>query len=243
MFIGSPDKVYIIDKVEGNPTQINGHSAYASVWYAILPFPLPFLNYGNRDLNSRTATAVDVQTNPFCAAGMHLPNASFAVFGGNTAVGPGGNNSDTGSTTAYDPVYHDYDGTRAIRIITSCEGDVTQSPCSWYDAPNGTQMAKHRWYPGAEPLANGTVVLIGGFTAGGYINRNTPNVDPTYEGGQAEPTYELYPPGAGVPQIMNFMVKTSGLNAYALTYLMPSGKMFVQANYSTSYVSSGACFS
>ncbi|KAH9989090.1 glyoxal oxidase [Russula compacta] len=217
MFIGSPDKVYIIDKVEGNPTQVNGHSAYASVW----------------DLNSRTATPIDVQTNPFCAAGMHLPNASFAVFGGNTAVGPGGNNSDTGSTTTYDPVYHDYDGTRAIRIITSCEGDVTQSPCSWYDAPNGTQMAKHRWYPGAEPLANGSIVLIGGFTAGGYINRNTPNVDPTYEGGQAEPTYELYPPGAGVPQIMNFMVKTSGLNAYALTYLMPSGKMFVQANYST----------
>lgn len=32
MFVGSPDKVYIIDKVEGNAEQINGHSAYASVW-------------------------------------------------------------------------------------------------------------------------------------------------------------------------------------------------------------------
>jgi hypothetical protein len=32
MFVGSPDKVYIIDKVEGNAHQINGHSAYASVW-------------------------------------------------------------------------------------------------------------------------------------------------------------------------------------------------------------------
>jgi hypothetical protein len=95
-------------------------------------------------------------------------------------------------------------------------------------------MAKARWYPGAEPLANGTVVLIGGFTAGGYINRNTPNTDPAYEGGAAEPTYELYPPGPQSPQVMEFMVKTSGLNSYALTYLMPSGKMFVQANYSTS---------
>jgi hypothetical protein len=34
MFLGSPDKVYIIDKVEGNPTQINGHPAFASVWSA-----------------------------------------------------------------------------------------------------------------------------------------------------------------------------------------------------------------
>jgi hypothetical protein len=177
---------------------------------------------------------MDVQTNAFCAAGMHLPNASYAMFGGNTAVGPGGLNSDNGSTTAYDPMYQDYDGSRAIRIITPCDGDVSSPPCAWYDAPNGLQMIKRRWYPAAEALANGTVVLIGGFTAGGYINRYTPNIDPVYEGGAAEPTYELFPPTSQSPQIMNFMAKTSGLNAYALTYLMPSGKMFVQANYSTS---------
>jgi hypothetical protein len=165
---------------------------------------------------------------------MHLPNASYAVFGGNTAVGPGGDNSANGSTTTYDPTYQDHDGTRAIRIITPCEGDLASPSCSWYDSSNGPQMARHRWYPAAEPLANGTIVLIGGFTAGGYINRNLPNIDPAYEGGNAEPTYEFYPPTSQTPQIMNFMVKTSGLNAYALTYLMPSGKMFVQANYSTS---------
>jgi hypothetical protein len=167
---------------------------------------------------------------------MHLPNASFAIFGGNVAVGPGSINSDPGSTTAYDPFFRIYDGTQAIRMITSCDGDVSQPPCDWYDQPNGLQMIKHRWYPGAEPLANGTVVIIGGFIVGGYINRAYPNIDPTYESGQAEPTYELFPPTATPPQIMQFMVKTSGLNSYALTYLMPSGRMFVQANYSTSYV-------
>ncbi len=164
---------------------------------------------------------------------MHLPNASYAVFGGNTAVGVQGS---TGTTTAFNPTYQDYDGTRAIRIITSCQGSVSAAPCSWYDDPNGLQMARHRWYPGAEPLADGTVVLIGGFTAGGYINRFLPNIDPTYEAGSAEPTYEFFPSNGQTPQIMQFMVKTSGLNSYALTYLMPSGKMFVQANYSTSYV-------
>jgi hypothetical protein len=29
MFLGTLDKVYIIDKVENNPTQINGHPAWA----------------------------------------------------------------------------------------------------------------------------------------------------------------------------------------------------------------------
>jgi hypothetical protein len=33
---------------------------------------------------------------------------------------------------------------------------------------------------------------------------------------------------------MPFLCKTSGLNAYAHAFLMPSGNMFVQANYSTS---------
>ncbi|KAH9042440.1 DUF1929-domain-containing protein [Lactarius pseudohatsudake] len=217
MFVGSDDKVYILDKVEGNAHQINGHSLYASVW----------------DIGSRTATPMDVQTNPFCAAGMHLANGSFATFGGNNAVGPGGDNSSPGSTTAFDSTYQDYGGTRAIRIISPCTGDVSSSQCSWYDSPNGLQMAKSRWYPGAEPLADGTVVLIGGFTAGGYINRNYPNTDPTYEGGAAEPTFEFFPSRSQTPQVMNFMVKTSGLNSYPFTYLMPSGKMFVQANYST----------
>ena len=202
-----------------------------SVARCVLPPPS---NVWYREIESQTATPVDVQTNPFCAAGMHLPNGSYAVFGGNTAVGPGGLNSDNGSTTAYDPMYQDYDGTRAIRIITPCDGDIASAPCSWYDAPNGLQMIKHRWYPAAEALANGTVVLIGGFTAGGYVNRLLPNVDPTYENGLAEPSFETYPAGTQTPQVMNFMVKTSGLNSYALTYLMPSGKMFVQANYSTS---------
>ncbi|KAF8268119.1 glyoxal oxidase [Lactarius quietus] len=217
MFVGSPDSVYIIDKVEGNSYQLNGHSAYASVW----------------NIATRTATAMDVQTNPFCAAGMHLPNGSFATFGGNNAVGPGGKNSDAGSTTAYDPTYQDYSGASAIRIINPCNKDLSSSKCSWYDSPNGLQMAKARWYAGVEALADGSVVLMGGFVNGGYINRNYPNTDPTYEDGQAEPTFEFFPSRSQTPEIMKFMVTTSGLNSYALAFLMPSGKMFVQANHST----------
>ncbi|KAH9979781.1 hypothetical protein BJV74DRAFT_857462 [Russula compacta] len=181
MFVVSQDKVYILDKVEGNANQINGHSQYASIW----------------DIPSGTATPIDVQTNAFCAAGMHLPNGSYALFGGNTA---------------------DYDGTRAIRVFNACDANT---PCSFYD--NSTQLAKHRcdrW-----------------LRCRRIHQPQLPNTDPAYEGGAAEPTYEFFPPsGSQSPQVMNFMVQTSGLNSYALTYLMPSGKMFVQANYSTSQI-------
>ena len=33
---------------------------------------------------------MEVMTNTFCASGFHLPNGSYATFGGNGAVGPGG---------------------------------------------------------------------------------------------------------------------------------------------------------
>ena len=37
MFVVSSAKVYILDKVEGNAQQINGHSQYASIWLVVLP--------------------------------------------------------------------------------------------------------------------------------------------------------------------------------------------------------------
>ncbi|KZV62052.1 copper radical oxidase [Peniophora sp. CONT] len=219
MFVGKTNKVYILDKVEGNAQQINGHSLYASVW----------------DLETKTASPMDVQTNPFCANGMHLPNGSFAVFGGNNAVGPGGDNHIDGSTVAFDPTYQDHNGTQAIRVITPCDGAVDgDAACAWVDSPNsGLRMQSGRWYPGAEALGNGSVIIIGGFVAGGYINRNFPNTDPFYSGGASNPTYEVYPNNGVAQRVMQFMGKTSGLNSYPLTYLMKSGQLFVQANYST----------
>jgi len=44
-------------------------------------------------------------------------------------------------------------------------------------------MQKQRWYAGAESLPDGSVVLVGGFVNGGYVNRNFPNIDPEFEGG------------------------------------------------------------
>ena len=222
MLVGSAQSVYMIDKAEGNAAQIDGHPAWGSLW----------------DLDSRTAVPMAILTNVFCASGMHLPNGSYVTFGGNGAVGPGGNigsQVNSAGSGAWDATYQDFDGTKAIRIINPCNiSDISDPSCQWFDNPAVLSMQKQRWYSAAEALADGTVILIGGFVNGGYINRNLPNTDPTYEGGAAEPTYEFYPANGTTAQLMNFMTLTSGLNAYAHTFLMSSGKLFVQANTSTS---------
>ncbi|KAF8055354.1 putative copper radical oxidase [Lyophyllum atratum] len=216
MFLGNTEKVYILDKAEGNAVQVNGHPAWGSVW----------------DIGTHQATVMDVRSNTFCSSGMHLPNGSYVTFGGNKAIGRGENPSDS---DAWNPEYQDFDGRKAIRILNPCTStDNLNSPdCQWFDNVDVLSMQKQRWYSSAEALADGSVVLIGGFVNGGYINRNYPNTDPQFEGGAAENTYEFYPANGRGVQPVQFLIKTSGLNAYAHAFLLNSGKMLVQANVST----------
>lgn len=171
-------------------------------------------------------------TNSFCASGMHLPNGSYAAFGGNNAVGQGNVGP---SQPGFDPFYWVADGGLSIRILNPCPSgsDFTSDDCKWFDDPTVLAMQHRRWYSTAEPLGTGEIVLIGGFQYGGYINRNVPNTDPCDPNGGAVCTTEIFPANGRVPVSMNFMSKTSGLNAYAHASLMASGKMFVQANFST----------
>jgi len=182
---------------------------------------------------------MDIKTNSFCASGMHLPNGSYVTFGGNDAVttnGAAGSQKNPDGTGAWDALYQDFDGRLSIRIVNPCKvsDNLNGGSCKWFDEPAELSMKKRRWYSSAEPTAEGQIVIIGGFVNGGYINRWLPNDDPATERGQAEPTYEYFPPKDGDPQVLNFVVKTSGLNAYPHTFLMPSGKMLLQANLSTS---------
>lgn len=191
-------------------------------------------------MDTHEVTIQDIRSNVFCASGMHLPNGSFATFGGNAAITVGGNLGSElnpgGFSAAYDEVYMDYDGTKAIRLLDPCPAgsDFTSTECGWFDNAEVLSMQKQRWYSTAEPTGTGQIVLIGGFVQGGYINRNWPNVDPEFEGGAADCTYEYYPNSDNLEaRTMQFMIDTSGLNSYSHAFLLPSGKMFVQANIST----------
>ncbi|KAF7332790.1 hypothetical protein MKEN_00162800 [Mycena kentingensis (nom. inval.)] len=216
MFVGNEDKLYIVDKAQGNAEQIKGHSAWGSVW----------------DMNTNKVDVMDIQTNTFCSSGMHMPNGSYSVFGGNSAVRIGGDKADGDN---WDSILQDFDGSKAIRILSPCTSDeeFSDSKCQWYDDPQNPslQMQAQRWYSTAEPLADGTIVLMGGFTGGGFILRLYPNPDPTIG---ASLTYEYFPnTQKKTPQNLQFLFKTSGLNAYPHAFLMASGKMFLQANLSS----------
>ena len=140
---------------------------------------------------------------------MLLPNGSYITFSGNGAVGPGGNIGSVKNSVgsgAYNATYQDHDGTKpSTHVPTS-----TTLPLPSVDNSTVISMQKQRWYSATEAVADGSIAIIGGFVNGGYVNRNTPNTDPGYEGGAAEPTYEFYP-SKGDATVMQFMITTSDL--------------------------------
>ena len=123
--------------------------------------------------------------------------------------------------------YEDTDGGTAIRMLNPCEDES----CEWiqgttsYSVTGGTggwlQMTSRRWYPTVEVLEDGSMMIIGGDKNGGYVNTAA----------QDNPTYEFFPPkGDGSAIDLQFLSDTLPINLYALTWLMPSGLLFMQAN-------------
>ncbi|KAE8268397.1 hypothetical protein A4X09_0g3941 [Tilletia walkeri] len=239
MGLVNQNTVWILDKTEGNPRRRSDGRPY---WASFL------------DLTTNRVYPADTTTNAFCAGGTTLGNGTWLVAGGNQPVDQGGVPTNVVGPSG---VYQDGDGRKAVRILEPNNFAANSSQLTWIDnyTPNATnnhfgaglQMQSWRWYPGVEPLADGSAVLIGGANNGGYINRNFPNTDPAfaYPAGQfgnldgenlyyggANPTYEFWP-AQGELRIVQFMNKTSGLNMYAHTFLMPDGRIFMQANYST----------
>ncbi|KAH7913258.1 glyoxal oxidase [Hygrophoropsis aurantiaca] len=154
VFLGTADKVYIIDKTENNPHQIKGHPAWAAEWSA----------------SSKQTRAMDAVTNTFCAGGSVLGDGRWINVGGNQAVTYGGNaaTSQTGGAP-----YDDPDGGRSVRLLTPCDN----GQCDWVlDNPLSTR----RWYPTLETLEDGSVIIIGGCGYGGYVN-DAGQTNPTYE--------------------------------------------------------------
>lgn len=197
LFRGAGNKVYILDKVENNPTQVNGHPAWAVEY----------------DTTSNTFRTQDVTTNTFCAGGNVLANGTWAIFGGNKAVTYGGRDGVPGAAP-----YQNQNGGTAIRLFTPCSDESCE-----YTTPPNAFMQSERWYPTIETLQDGTLAILGGMRDGGYVN--TEYAD--------NPTVEYWPSKG--PQIgLNILAETLPCNLYPLTYLLPSGNLFIQSNLKAS---------
>ncbi|TYJ51663.1 hypothetical protein B9479_007751 [Cryptococcus floricola] len=211
MFLGNDKKAYVIDKTENNPVTIDGEYGSHPAWAT------------EYDIETNEYRAMDVYSNTFCAGGNVMGNGTWVIFGGNQPV------TTNGTAVTDAGVYSDNDGGSAIRMITPC----TDEQCEYiqgaqsYDKATGTggwlQMTGKRWYPSVEALPDGTLIIIGGDKNGGYVNTKE----------QDNPTYEFFPPQDGDPVDLQFLSDTLPLNLFPLVWLMPSGKLFMQAYNTT----------
>jgi len=197
LFLGAPNKVYIVDKVENNPISVSGHPAWATEY----------------DIETNTYRAMDIVTNTFCAGGNILGDGSWINVGGNQPVKSGGVTYVTGDP---DDPYQNEDGGQSVRLFSPC----TDGSCEW--TTNPVPMTTRRWYPTVEGLEDGSVMIIGGDKFGGFVNSEENN----------NPTFEYYP-SRGDPIGLPLLERTLPANLYTLTWLMPSGLLFMQSNWGT----------
>ncbi|KAK0476749.1 glyoxal oxidase [Armillaria novae-zelandiae] len=101
LFLGTEDKVYIVDKVENNPGQVNGHPAWA-------------VEYG---VAANNAKPLDIVTNSFCAGGNVMGDGTWLNVGGNPSP-----LSQTGGAP-----YDDPDGRQSLRLLNPCD----DNSCTW----------------------------------------------------------------------------------------------------------------
>ncbi|CAE6524828.1 unnamed protein product [Rhizoctonia solani] len=164
------------------------------------------------DVDANTFRALDVVTNSFCAGGAVLGNGTWLNVGGNQAVTWGG--LTAASQTDTSSPYYNGDGGKAIRLLDPCQ----DKKCNWVE----TTMTTRRWYPTLETLADGSMIIIGGNQWGGFVN----------SAGQNNPTYEFFP-SKGDPVGLNILTTTLPANLFPLTWLLPSGNLFIQTNWGT----------
>ncbi|POV95796.1 hypothetical protein PSTT_16056 [Puccinia striiformis] len=192
MFLGSPTKTYVVDKVENNELKLNGLPVWGTSY----------------DTESNTATPMPINSNSFCAGGNVLGNGTWLNVGGNLAVSWGGLNV----ANNIDP-YKNKDGGKSMRLLTPCN----DNSCQWAES---TPMTTRRWYPTLETLEDGSIIIIGGDDWGGYVN----------DKGQNNPTYEFFPSKGNVTGL-NLLAISLPANLYPLTWLLPSGNLFINSNW------------
>jgi hypothetical protein len=187
----------IIDKVEHNPLTIDGHPAWAGLY----------------NLDTDEVRPLRIQSNSFCAGGSFTGNGTLVNIGGNPIV--------TDSTGAAD--FGDADGLQAVRVLEPC--DESPDECVLYEHHERLRLASPRWYNTIIRINDGSILIIGGSTKGGWMNNATTN----------NPTIEYFPPkgihdSAGLPITLPFLVDTLNSNLFPIAFSLCDGKAFIAAN-------------
>ncbi|KAG8813992.1 hypothetical protein FRC17_001343 [Serendipita sp. 399] len=195
----SATQAIIIDKVEHNPLTVNGHPAWGALY----------------DLRTNQIRALDLRSNSFCAGGTFLSNGTLINVGGNPVV--------VDKTGAAD--FGDLNGLQGVRLFHPQLCDENGVGCEIVEYPHRLRLASPRWYNTVVRIDDGSAMIIGGSTRGGWMNNVTTN----------NPTLEFFPPKNvhgfnGVPIPSPFLADTLNSNLFPIAFLLPDGRIFVAAN-------------
>ncbi|KAF9062726.1 copper radical oxidase [Rhodocollybia butyracea] len=130
----SPTLILMMDRVTGDPLQIDGHQAWVELW----------------DLETNTGFPLNAVTDTFCASGAILSNGTMVSLGGQSPEIP------VGEYTAPDG-----DGRMGIRIFEPCASPSGDN-CTLFEDPATLHLAVKRWYPSSLRIFDGSLMIIGG---------------------------------------------------------------------------------
>ena len=185
----------ILDKVEHNPLTVDsGHPAWGALF----------------NMDTYAVTPLHVRSNSFCAGGTFLGNGTLANVGGNPVVEDHTAPADFGDTG----------GTQAVRLFAPCD-EPDAARCDIVEYPERVRLASLRWYATVLRIEDGSAMILGGSTRGGWMNNATTN----------NPTVEYFPPkNLGTPVHLPFLVDTLNSNLFPIAFALPDGRVFVAAN-------------
>ena len=188
----------IMDKVEHNPLTVStsGRPAWGALY----------------NLATHAVTPLRVQSNSFCAGGAFLGNGTLINVGGNPVVEDRTAPADFGDTG----------GTQAVRLFAPCEAPDAAG-CDIAEYPERVRLASPRWYATVLRLDDGSAMILGGSTRGGWMNNASTN----------NPTVEYFPPKNLSPHgtvRLQFLIDTLNSNLFPIAFLLPDGRVFVAAN-------------
>jgi len=189
----------IIDKVEHNPLTIDGHPAWGALY----------------DFRNHQVRPLKLLSNSFCAGGTFLSNGTLLNVGGNPVV-----SDQTGATD-----FGDINGLQSVRLFHPELCDQNGNGCDIVEALEGLRLASPRWYNSVLRLDDGSAMILGGSTRGGWMNNHTTN----------NPTFEFYPHKNihgynGMPLPSPFLQETLNSNLFPIAILLPDTSIFVAAN-------------
>ena len=141
----SDTQAIVIDKVEHNLLSVNGHPA----WGAIYDFA-----------SHRVTAPLDLASNSFCAGGSWLGNGTLVNVGGNPVA-----SDHTGAAD-----FGDVNGLQAVRLFEPDQCQRDGDGCTMFEEPKRVRMAGARWYASVARLSDGSALIMGGSTKGGWIN-------------------------------------------------------------------------